>query len=177
MRSDAHFSRCFERRDPLGELKPIVRFREEALDLAQQSMHRVWWDVRSAVHDLTVLGEDGGRRPAAHVVASVHIGPAIVVDPNRDKSLVDQVDDRIGGVRRLVHDVTPMTPHRGNREQDRLRLITRFVKRFIAPLAPADRTGAVRARRKMEVCQRASSLRGLRGRRVRDGGAFYLAKL
>jgi hypothetical protein len=59
-------------------LEPIVWFGEEALDLAEQSMHRIRRDVGAAMHDLSVLGEDGGRRPTAHIVAGVHVSDTVI---------------------------------------------------------------------------------------------------
>ena len=120
------------------------------VNAVQRLPHRLRRDVGAAVDDLAFRREEDGAGPAAHVVAAVHVGPLVVVDAHRDVAVVDDVDDVGGAVAGLVHDVTPVTPHRADREQHRLVLLTRLAERGVTPRAPLDLVRAVGPRREAE---------------------------
>src|SRR5450755_1993095 len=127
-------------------------------------MHRVRRDVGAAVDDLAFRRKYRRGRPSAHVVPRIDIGSPIIVDPYRDEALVDEIDDGAIGVCRFVHHVTPVAPYRRYGEQDRLGASIRLVEWFGAPFSPADLSGAVGSRRKMEIAQRRTGLSCMRGR-------------
>ncbi len=134
--------------DALREIRSLRR--PEIGDLREIRPHGVGRDVRAAVNYLPIGRQEGGRRPAAHVVAPVHVGPLVVVDADRDIALVDQPDDFGIAVARLVHDVAPVAPHSADREEHRLVGDLRFLERLLAPRPPSDLGRAVRARRETE---------------------------
>src|SRR5206468_562373 len=118
--------------------------------LREVRAHRVGRDVRAAVDDLAIGGEERGRWPAAHVVAPVDVRTLVVIDAHRHESFVRKTDDFGIAVARLVHDVTPVAPHRADREKHRFVGNLRFLEGLLAPRSPCDLGGAVRARRETE---------------------------
>ena len=76
--------------------------------------------VGGAGEHLAGRREEGGRRPAAHVVAAVdvRVGGRCRRAPARSRSVIAAMHPRVG-VARLVHDVAPVAPDRRDREQDR----------------------------------------------------------
>ena len=131
---------ALERRD----LRPVGV--EERLDPGEALQHLLRRQVRAAGEHVSTRGEEGGGRPAAHVVAAVHVRVAVVVHADGDEVLVDRGDDAWVGVARLVHDVTPVAPHRGEREEDRAPQPKSLREGGLAPGAPLDLRGPVRAR-------------------------------
>src|SRR5580698_1647069 len=71
---------------------------EETCDLGQRSTHLWRWKVRRAGERPSLGREKGRRRPAAHIVARVDIGTAIVIDANGDEAFVNRRDDAGIGV-------------------------------------------------------------------------------
>src|SRR5262249_10983085 len=101
--------------DDLGLSCPVV-----AGDAGQCVGHLVGRQVGGAGQHVALRSQEGGGRPAPHVVALIDVRPDIVVDAHRDVLAVDQVDDLLVRVRRLVHDVAPVAPDGGDRQQDGL---------------------------------------------------------
>ena len=66
-------------------------------DLVEDVAHLVRRDVRHAGHHLAAGREERRRRPAAHVVARVDVGPLVVVDADGDEALVDEPDVVVPG--------------------------------------------------------------------------------
>ncbi len=123
-------------------------------DVGDEHAHLLGRDVRRARDDLAVgRQEDGAGQPAA-VVAPVDIGALVGVDPHRDVIAVQPGDDLRIGVRRLVHDVAPVAPRRGEREQDRLVVAAGRGERAFGPRLPVDIAGAIRTRREAEARRR-----------------------
>ena len=118
-------------------------------DLLHVAAHRVRRHVRRAVEDLAARGEEGGRGPAAHVVATVHVRALVVVHTDRDVPLVDPADHLTVAVRGLVHDVAPVAPDRADRQEHGLVRGLRLTERGVAPRAPGDLVRAIRTRREM----------------------------
>jgi hypothetical protein len=58
---------------------------------------------RAAGDDVTVRGQERGRRPAAEVVALVDVGTAIGVDADGDEAVADERRDLGIRVRRPIH--------------------------------------------------------------------------
>ena len=83
---------------------------EERLDAREALQHLVGREVGPAGEDVPAGGEERRRRPAAHVVAAVHVGVAVVVHADGHEVLVDGGDHARVGVARLVHDVAPVAP-------------------------------------------------------------------
>ena len=135
--------------DALRQLRSLRR--PEIGDLREIRPHGIGRYVGAAVNDLPIGCEERRRRPAAHVVAAIHVGPLVVVHADRDVALVDQPDDFGIAVARFIHDVAPVAPHRADREEDRLVRDLRLLKRFLTPRSPADLGGAVRAWRETEA--------------------------
>ncbi len=117
----------------------------------QRVGHLVGRQVRGAGEQLTGRGQECCRRPAAHVVALVDVGPEVVVDPDGKVLAVDEVDDSLVRVRRLVHDVAPVAPHRGYREQYRAIQRAGLGECLLRPAAPIDLRGAIRPRGEVEL--------------------------
>ena len=135
--------------DPLGDVAALVA--PDVGDLVEVGAHRLGWDVGAPVDDLAVGREERRRRPAAHVVAAVHVGALVVVDADRHVAVVDELDDLGVAVARLVHDVAPVAPDRADREQHWLVRDLRLLERALAPRPPRDLRRAVRARREVEL--------------------------
>src|SRR5467141_5982 len=95
--------------------------------------------------DLAIGRKKCRRRPAAKVVATVHVRTFVVVDADRHIPLVDQTDHLRIAVARLVHHVTPVAPDRADREENGLIRDLRFLECLLAPRSPSDLRGAVRA--------------------------------
>ena len=95
---------------------------------------------------MTIGGQKDGQRPAAstgdgrdcELITTVHIGPLVAIDLDRDELLVDDLRGVCALVGFAVHDVTPVTPHRADVEQDGLVLALRFGEGYLAPLVPLD---------------------------------------
>ncbi len=130
----------------LGPMRAVV-----GRDAPERAGHLLGWQVRGAREDVARRGEERGRRPAAHVVALVDVRPDVVVDADRHVLVLDHVDDALVRVGGLVHDVTPVAPHRGDGEKDRPVEDARLVERSLRPGAPADLACAVRPGREMEL--------------------------
>ena len=85
-------------------------------------------EVGSAVKRLAIGREKDGERPTAgagdgrdrKLVTAVDIGTLVAIDLHRDEFAIDDFGDLAALVGLAVHDVTPVTPHRANVEQDRL---------------------------------------------------------
>jgi hypothetical protein len=146
----AIFGRCLLRAlaigDDLGDLLLDRRLVVAIVgaDLFEHVAHLVGRDVGHAGHDLAVGRQERGGRPAAHVVAGVDVGALVVIDAHGDEALVDQADDVVVGVRRLVHDVAPVAPHCGDAEEHGLLLVAGALEGGGAPFVPGDLGGAVR---------------------------------
>jgi len=135
--------------DAVRELRPLRR--PEIGDRPEVRPHGIGRHVRPAVHDLTVGRQERGRGPAAHVVATVHVGALIVVDADRHVAFVDKADDLGVAVARLVHHVAPVTPDGADREEHGLVGDLRLLESLLAPRSPSDLGRAIWARRKAEA--------------------------
>ena len=134
--------------DAAGDLRLVVAV--VARDRHQRAGHLVRRQVGGAGEDVARRCEKRGRRPAAHVVALVDVGANVVVDAHRHVVTIDDVDHARVGVGGLVHDVAPVTPHRGDGEQDRTPNRPGFVERLLRPRAPVDLGRAVGPRREVK---------------------------
>ena len=121
------------------------------VDAIHRLPHLVGRDVRPAVDDLSLRREEDGARPAAHVVATVHVGTLVVVDADRHVAVVDDLDDLRDAVAGLVHHVAPVAPHRADREQHGFALLACLGERGVTPAAPFDLARAVGPRREAEL--------------------------
>ena len=81
-------------------------------DAHERVRHLVRRQVRAAGQDVAGRREEGGRRPAAHVVALVDVGPHVIVDADGHELAVDDVDHARMRISRFVHHVAPVTPDR-----------------------------------------------------------------
>src|SRR5690606_20658419 len=104
-------------------------------------------EVRAAVEDLALRGQERGERPAALpadrldrvLIAGVDVGPLVTGDLDRDEVLIDQPRG-LGVVVALgVHDVTPVAPDAADVEEDRAPLGPCALEHPRAPRQPVDR--------------------------------------
>ena len=141
----------------VGGCRRVERQQGRAVDLEelayalQRLQHLVDRDVGGPADDVSAGGQKGRRRPAAHVVAAVHVGVAVVVHADGDEVLVDDGDDARVGVAGLVHDVAPVAPHGGEREEDGAPEPASFRERGLAPGAPRDLARPVGTRGEAEL--------------------------
>ena len=120
-------------------------------DADERARHLVGRKVRRASEDVSRRREERRRRPPAHVVALVNVGADVVVDPHGDVIAIDDVDHARVRISRLVHDVTPVAPHRGDGQQHGLACEPRLLERFLRPRVPSDLRRAVRPGREVEL--------------------------
>ena len=124
---------------------------EERLDAGEALQHLVGRKIRAAGEHVAAGGEEGGGRPAAHVVAAVHVRVAVVVHADGQEVLVDRGDHARVRVARLVHDVAPVAPHGREREEDRAPEPASLREGGLAPRAPPDLRRPVWTRGEAEV--------------------------
>src|SRR3972149_861879 len=82
----------------LGFASPVV-----LQDLTGNGLEGLRGQIRGPTEDVALGGEEGRGRPAAHVIALVHLRMAVIVDPDGEKLPVEQVDDPGGGIRGLIY--------------------------------------------------------------------------
>ena len=87
---------------------------------------------------MAVRGQRGRRWPSAEVVALVHVGAAVGVDADRQKSAVDNFHHFRVGVRSRVHGRALLGPGRHQRQQDRLACGRSLAECTLGPLTPVD---------------------------------------
>ncbi len=133
----------------LADLLPVLLV--VGAELVEHLAELVGRDVGHAGQHLAVGGEEGGGGPAAHVVASVDVGPLVVIDADGDEPLVDELDDLLVRVGRLVHHMAPVAPDGGDAQEDGLVLLLRLLERLRPPRPPADLVGAVGPGREVEL--------------------------
>ena len=122
----------------LGLAGPVV-----ACDPDQRARHLVGRHICRPGEDVARRGQERGRRPTTHVVALVDVGPDVVVDSHRHVVAVDEIDHARVRVRRLVHDVAPVAPHRRDGEKDGAPGRASLVERLLRPGMPVDLGRAV----------------------------------
>src|SRR4029077_6689586 len=125
--------------------------------------HLVRRHVRGAGEDVPGRRQESRGRPAAHVVALVDVGADVVVDPNGDVLAVDEIEDTLVRVGRLVHHGAPRAPDCGDRQQDRTVELPGLVESLLGPSAPVDLSGAIRAWREVELALALAHTTRLRG--------------
>ena len=128
--------------------------RIESGDLVERAAHLRRRKVGRAGDGRAVGCEKRGRRPAAHVVARVDVGTFVVVDADRHVLLADRREHGRIGIAGLVHDVTPVAPHRRDREQDRPVEDLRARERLGRPRLPIDLVRAIGTWGEMQVTHR-----------------------
>ena len=150
--SAPHSAQMGERRLPIGVLSVVCRAqrqerravgREELVDSLKGLQDLVRRHVGGAGDGVAARRKKGGGRPAAHVVAAVHVGVAVVVNTDGHEVLVDGGDHAGVGIARLVHDVAPVAPDGGERQQDGAPELVSLGERRLTPRAPLDLVGAV----------------------------------
>src|SRR5260370_23202981 len=67
-------------------------------------------DVSSACDNSPFIVQESGSGPASHIVTTIDIRSLVSVNSDRNEVLVDQVDDCLIRIGRVVHDVAPVTP-------------------------------------------------------------------
>src|SRR6266540_5545647 len=110
--------------------------------LPEEAPHGLRWEVRAAGEDLARRREEGGRGPAAHVVAPIDVRAAVIVDLHRDIGFLDQPGHLGIAVGGPVHDMAPVAPHRADVQQDGHTTAFRLLECLVTPLAPPDALAA-----------------------------------
>ena len=124
---------------------------EERLHSREALEHLLRRHVGAAGEYVPARRQERRGRPAAHVVAAIHVGVAVVVHADGDEVLVDRRDDPRVRVAGLVHHVAPVAPHGGEGEEDRAPEPASLREGGLAPRAPLDLGGAVGPRGEPEL--------------------------
>ena len=136
----------------LKELRVIFRdLRRNDLDELQEPHHlrlRLRRDVGAGIKGFVPRGGEDRGRPAARAAVEQHMDPLVVfvdvgalllVDLDADEVFIEVGRYLLVFEHLVLHHVAPVAGAVADGDEDRLVLLLRFVKGFVAPGVPVDR--------------------------------------
>lgn len=140
---------------PLPSFRPAGRAvddRRKVADRLLEDRQEMLGRIKAAqLDDLGAIGpENHCRRPAPTLVALRQVGPAVLVDLDRNEVPGDQLLHFRIGVGLLLHDVAPGAPPGLQAEQHEALLPLGLLEHLVVPLAPRHAVGACRRRERPE---------------------------